>query len=67
VKDAGAMEEGAANQVALDDNFVFHVYEDTPVEVIDYMLTVSRQSGRKFMKNEEFDRRKEHCKENHLI
>jgi hypothetical protein len=59
--------EGAAHQVALNDNFVFHVYEDTPVEVIDHMLTVSRQSGRKFMKNEECDWRGEHCKENHLM
>jgi hypothetical protein len=47
--------KGAAHQVALDDNFVFHVYEDTLVEVVDHMLIVSRPSGRKFMKNEECD------------
>jgi hypothetical protein len=59
--------EGAAHQVALDDNFLFHVYKDTPVEMIDHMLTVSRQSERKFMENEECDWKGEHCKENHLM
>jgi hypothetical protein len=45
--------EGAAHQIAL--------------EVVDHMLNVSRQSGRKFMKKEECDWKGEHCKENHLM
>jgi hypothetical protein len=31
------------------------------------MLNVSRQSGRKFMKNEACNWKGEHCKENHLM
>jgi hypothetical protein len=59
--------EGAVHQIALDNNYVFHVHEDTPLEVVDHMLNVSRQSGRKFMKNEECDWKGEHCKENCLM
>jgi hypothetical protein len=59
--------EIAVHQIALDDNYVFHVQEDTPLEVVDHMLGVSRKSGRQFMKNEECDWKREHCKENHLM
>jgi hypothetical protein len=38
-----------------------------PVEVVDHMLTVSRQSRRKFMKNKECNWKGEHRKENHLM
>jgi hypothetical protein len=42
--------EAAVHQVALDENFVFTIYDDTPPEVIHHMLQVSHQSGRKSVK-----------------
>jgi hypothetical protein len=39
--------KGAVHQVKLDNNYVFHVHEDTMLEVIHHML----KSNRKWVKN----------------
>jgi hypothetical protein len=59
--------EGAVNQVKSDKIYVFHVHEDTMLEVIHHMLKSGRKSGRKFEKNADCDWKGKHCKENHLM
>jgi hypothetical protein len=40
--------EAAAHQVALDKQFVFMIYEDTPDEVVNHMLQIAQKSGRNY-------------------
>jgi hypothetical protein len=59
--------EGAVHQVALDENFAFTIYDDTPPEVLHHMLQVSHHSGRKSVKISPCDWRESQCSENHLM
>jgi hypothetical protein len=59
--------ESAAHKVALDDAYVFMAFDDTPQKVLDHMLHVSKQSGRKCVEIQPCDWRKDKCSVNHLM
>jgi hypothetical protein len=42
--------EAAAHEVALDEKYVFKAYNNTPVEVLQHMLNISRNFGREVIK-----------------
>jgi hypothetical protein len=59
--------EAAAHEVALDEEYVFKAYDDTPVEVLQHMLNISRKSGREVIKIMACDWRQTQCTSNHLL
>jgi hypothetical protein len=66
--------EAAAHEVALDEFTyiftylnIFKAYDDTPVEVLQHMLNISRKSGREVLKIMACDWRQTQCTSNHLL
>jgi hypothetical protein len=49
--------KGAVHQVELDDNYVFHVHEDTTLEVLHHLLKSGQKLGRKVEKSGHCDGR----------
>jgi hypothetical protein len=59
--------EAAAHQVALDEQFVFMIYEDTPDEVVNHMLQITQKSGRNYTKISPCDWKGKECADDHLM
>jgi hypothetical protein len=59
--------EAAAHQVALDEQFVFMIYEDTPDEVVNHMLQITQKSGRNYTKISPCDWKGNECADDHLM
>jgi hypothetical protein len=59
--------KSAAHQVALEDSYVFHVYEDTPIEVLNHMYHVNQQVGKNMISLPPCDWREKECASNHLM
>jgi hypothetical protein len=59
--------ESAAHQVALAESYVFHVYEDTPIEVLNHMYHVNQQVGKNMISLPPCNWREKECASNHLM
>jgi hypothetical protein len=59
--------ETAVHQVAMDENYVFFAFEDTPPAVLEHKYYIGQQSGKNVVNLSPCDWRESECKANHLM
>jgi hypothetical protein len=59
--------ESATHQVDLAQSYVFHVYEDTPIEVLNHMYHLNQQVGKNMISLPPCDWREKECASNHMM